>query len=90
MWSRSSFLEQKDKSVAAVSKSDRLHSIVPKRQHCPAELNSHRRSIRIRLYFRGTILNIVDVTNAVHSTERIEGEVVALVEVTDFYDVLIE
>ena len=81
---------QKDTCRSAACQSDRLHGIVPKRQHCPAELNFHRRSIRIRLYFRGTILNVVDVTNAVHRTERIEGEVVALVEVTDFYDVLIE
>ena len=56
--------------------------------HYPAELNEHRGPIRLRI--RGVILNVVDVANAVHCSKRIEGEVVAFVEIAHFYYVLIE
>ena len=38
----------------------------------------------------GRAFDVVDVADSVNGSERLEGEVVAFVEVADFYDILIE
>ena len=38
----------------------------------------------------GSVFDVVDVADTVDGSERVEGEVVAFVEVADFDDILIE